>query len=221
MPRDTALDVRGIGDYRTSLFPQEAKAIARAVLERQHEFSTGRASARAAMHRLGLTSRCIPVGPDREPVWPPGYIGSITHNEGLCATVFRKRNHIVGIGIDLASADPLQVELRRFICTTRERQGASAVSASMAEDPHKMIFAAKEAVYKALFPTVGRFIDFHEVEIQWDGSFKTCRPVFISDDLKEFGATTSVTLLATDRDIAAVAWHADPRRRYRSAANTV
>lgn len=70
VPPGTAVDVRHVGDHHGALFPVEREAILRAVRRRRRDFSTGRASARAAVSALGLEPQAIPVGPNREPSGP-------------------------------------------------------------------------------------------------------------------------------------------------------
>lgn len=204
IPAGTGLDVRDIADYYTSLFLVEQHAISHAVPKRKREFSTGRASARAAMSALGVAHQEVPVGPSREPIWPEGYIGSISHSAELCVAMARKQDQIWALGTDLTTTDPLDIELHDLICTAEERRDASLASSATA-DVHKLIFSAKEALYKALFPSVRRFIDFHEVSIQLDLGSGTWRPKFAATDLA-LGASIEGSFLVTDREIVATAW---------------
>ena len=71
----------------TTLYPEEAMAIERAVDKRRAEFTRGRACAREALSELGVPPQPIPVGTHRQPVWPLGVVGSITHCKGLVVAV--------------------------------------------------------------------------------------------------------------------------------------
>ena len=52
----------------------------KAVQKRKAEFLAGRYCARAALAQLdGSLAVNIGIGANREPLWPPGFVGSITH----------------------------------------------------------------------------------------------------------------------------------------------
>ena len=143
------------------LYPDEASAVARAVPSRRTEFSLGRACARRALAELGIPALSIPVGASRQPVWPDGFVGSITHTVGLTASVAAPTFRIAAIGLDAEPAHPLPDEVRRLVLTPSEmRQGVPV--------EETVIFSAKEAVYKALFPRGGRWLDFLDVEVTLD-----------------------------------------------------
>ena len=61
------------------VFPGEEDLIANAVDSRRREFVTARRCAREALAKLGHAPGPIRVGPRREPQWPTGLVGSITH----------------------------------------------------------------------------------------------------------------------------------------------
>ena len=51
------------------------------------EFRHGRACARLALGRIGAGAHDIPVGASREPIWPTGVVGSISHAGTAAAAV--------------------------------------------------------------------------------------------------------------------------------------
>src|SRR5580692_9704966 len=61
------------------LFPIEISVIASAAPPRMATFRAGRACARGALKELGSRNVAIPIGPSGAPIWPPGFVGSITH----------------------------------------------------------------------------------------------------------------------------------------------
>jgi 4'-phosphopantetheinyl transferase EntD len=67
------------------LIPAEVAVISRAVEKRRREFQTVRHCARRALDELGLPPAAIPPGGHREPLWPPGVVGSLTHCTGYRA----------------------------------------------------------------------------------------------------------------------------------------
>lgn len=120
--------------------------------KRLAEFRAGRAAAREALAALGLPDRAIPAGADRAPIWPMGVHGAISHSDRLCLAVVGWQRRI---GLDLEPATPLEADLRGTILIGAE-MGASDLGA-------KLIFSAKEAVYKAQYPLTRQIIGFESV----------------------------------------------------------
>jgi len=195
-----------VEDRLQSLYEVEREAVVRAVPSRQWEFATGRVCARAALAALGAPPQPIPVGGNREPLWPAGFIGSITHDAGVCVAVARVRNGIQGIGIDLATAEPLPREIRSMVCTPDEDLDRVPPEAS-AVDPFKLLFSAKEALYKAIYGEVRRFVDFQEVTVEIDHEANAWRPAFLSPDLtRALGGRVQGSFLVSGGFILTGAW---------------
>lgn len=79
-------------------------SIARSVRKRQAEFLFGRLAARLALGAaLGPVQAQaeIAIGTAREPCWPAGSLGSISHGDGCAAAVALAAGQHQGIGIDL------------------------------------------------------------------------------------------------------------------------
>lgn len=162
-----------VADHRDELFPTERPAVARAVEKRVREFATGRHLARLAFDFLGLPRAGIPSGQAREPLWPKGCIGSITHSEELAIAAVAASGALRSIGIDLEVVQRVTPELYTRLMTPRERgllQDADSRTPGL-------LFSAKEAGYKAVNPLVGKFIGFQEaeVDVDWPGRRFTLR----------------------------------------------
>jgi 4'-phosphopantetheinyl transferase EntD len=67
------------------LFPKEQAVITWAVEKRRREFRTVRLCARRALRELNLAPVAVLSGEHREPLWPPGVVGSMTHCTGYRA----------------------------------------------------------------------------------------------------------------------------------------
>lgn len=148
--------------------PDESVAIARAVPARQREFHGGRAAARQAMAQLGLRRQPIPMGPDRAPVWPAGVVGSITHAKGICLAGVAPVEKWAMIGIDLEAAQALDADLVGEICDRKEHAWAATQP-----DPGlaaKRIFSAKEAAYKAQYPSSRAILGFDAMHVTMGAS---------------------------------------------------
>lgn len=151
----------------SGLWPVEAVAMTRAIPKRRAEFAAGRRAARAAMDALDLPAAAIPQGPDRAPQWPAGLIGSIAHCDTLCIAVVAQIGTYRSIGIDIEPATALDADLNAIVCSPAERDW-------MAKQPDpglaaKIVFGAKEAVYKAQYPLTGAVIGFQEVTLVFTG----------------------------------------------------
>src|SRR5262249_37853627 len=144
------------------LLPEEATQLgARVVAKRRREFTLGRACARRALDSLGIHGVAVPRGADREPVWPPGITGSITHCAGDCAAVVARQEHVASIGIDAEVHAPLPDGVAEMVCTLAEQRWVRSLPDAGVHWP-TLIFSAKESIYKAWFPLARRWLGFKD-----------------------------------------------------------
>lgn len=167
VPRCVAV-VDTFGDRDTDLYPEEQAAVARAVDKRRREFTTVRACAREAMARLGVAPAPIVPGPHGAPTWPAGVIGSMTHCQGYRASALALRRDVLTIGIDAEPDAPLPDGVLSSVALDSEVAALGRLAAThpgVAWD--RLLFSAKESVYKAWFPLTGKWLDFAEAEISF------------------------------------------------------
>jgi enterobactin synthetase component D / holo-[acyl-carrier protein] synthase len=151
------------------LFPEEAVLLARAVDKRRHEFATGRHCARAALARLGVPPAPLLPGPRGAPRWPAGVVGSITHCDGYRAAAVARDRNVVTLGLDAEPADPLPDGVMRLVFDVGERAWIRELGAARPEVCwDRLLFSAKESVYKAWFPLAGRWLGFAEASVTVD-----------------------------------------------------
>ena len=135
---------------------------------RQAEFLAGRLCARMALARYGLHNHVVRSGTHREPLWPPGMIGSITHNAGRAAAVACPAGSLGGIGIDLETRigpDALAA-VAALAVSPREYDYLRALAGSEPVDQLlTVVFSAKESFFKAAFGRVGAYFDFDAAEV--------------------------------------------------------
>ncbi|MEU6410449.1 4'-phosphopantetheinyl transferase superfamily protein [Microbispora sp. NPDC046933] len=158
-----------------TLFPEERPLIARAVDRRRREFVTGRHCARLALARIGVTPVPIPRGERGAPVWPAGAVGSITHCSGYRAAAVASTNVARAVGIDAEPHEPLPEEVLSTIASPEEIAALRALGDADGEICwDRILFSAKESVYKVWFPLTGRWLDFSEavVGIEPSGAFR-------------------------------------------------
>lgn len=109
------------------------------------------------------------------PQWPAGVVGSITHCDGYRAAAVARDDHLRAIGIDAEPHDALPDGVLDTITRPAEREQLHRL-ATTAPGCHwdRLLFSAKESVYKAWFPLTGRWLDFTEADVTIDavsGSF--------------------------------------------------
>jgi 4'-phosphopantetheinyl transferase EntD len=148
------------------LFAEEELVIGHAVPVRRREFATVRGCARACLSRLGYPQLPILPGVGGAPVWPVGVRGSMTHCAGYAAAAIGRSSQIIGIGIDAEPDAPLPDGVLDLVATAAERERLAATRvASESLNWDRLLFSAKEAVYKAWFPLVGEWLDHQQAEI--------------------------------------------------------
>jgi 4'-phosphopantetheinyl transferase EntD len=185
-----AAELRVPGDP-CMLEPEEAAAVARAVTKRAQEFAAGRLCARRALERFGVTRVVVRAASDRQPVWPPGFLGSITHTKGFCAAVVAERGALRGLGLDSEAADAVEARLWPSICVASELDWMGQWPAEARSRAATLVFAAKEAFYKAQYPSSGEFMSFSDLEVA------PCGAQVLEGSLS-FAPTRSLAVLAGD-----------------------
>jgi enterobactin synthetase component D / holo-[acyl-carrier protein] synthase len=159
----------------STMFSDEAAAVAGAGAERRREFGTVRWCARKALRQLGVPAVPILPNEDRAPRWPVGVVGSMTHCAGYRAAVVARSDALCGVGIDAEPHAALPPAVLEFVLRDEERARLPALAdAGAALHWDRIVFCAKESVYKAWFPLTGRWLDFEDVSItvQLDGTFE-------------------------------------------------
>lgn len=148
-----------------SLFPIEQSGLGRAVEQRTNEFKLGRFCARTALTQLGYDWMPIPIGPSREPIWPDGVTGSITHCNGYVAAAVAHTCIVSALGIDAELNLPLPEEVVASILNPEEIDAIDGLP-SVGIHWDRLIFSAKESVFKAWFPRQRSWLEFHECAIR-------------------------------------------------------
>jgi 4'-phosphopantetheinyl transferase EntD len=147
------------------LAPEEAAVVANAVPKRVGEFTAGRLCARRALAELGVVDIPIRAAPDRQPIWPEGIVGSITHTEGLCAVVVAERKLLRGIGIDVEPAASVKSALWPRILVRAELDWLDSLEGHERAAAATLIFSAKEAAYKCQYPATGEHLSFCDLNV--------------------------------------------------------
>jgi len=168
-------------------------SIGRSVTKRQAEFLMGRLAAGEAvgalreggcehpspMNRLlqgpGVHDHVtIGIGDLRQPIWPQGMVGSITHAGRYATAVVAEsprsagNGGIHGIGIDIERriAPETRESIESTVVTATEQAFLRSVGGDL---PYDMLltvaFSAKESFFKGSFASVGAYFDFDAVDL--------------------------------------------------------
>jgi 4'-phosphopantetheinyl transferase EntD len=168
VPAGVACSEAFADDPADTLFPAEQDVVARAVAKRRNEFTGVRGCARRALAALGLPPAPILPGERGAPGWPAGVVGSMTHCDGYRGAALARQKQVRTIGIDAEPDAPLPDGVLAAIALEPEVQ----MLRRLAEDggPHwdRLLFSAKESVYKAWFPLARSWLNFEEARVTFD-----------------------------------------------------
>ncbi|MEV8593961.1 4'-phosphopantetheinyl transferase superfamily protein [Streptomyces sp. NPDC052012] len=165
----TVVVVEARGDEGTDapLFPAEEALMAKVVDKRRREFTAVRSCARRAMEKLGVPAQPVLPGDRGAPGWPAGLMGSMTHCDGYCAAALVRAGDLASLGIDAEVHAPLPEGVLSAVALPAETVRIGRLSAERPEVHwDRLLFSAKESVYKAWFPLTGKWLDFTEADIE-------------------------------------------------------
>lgn len=204
VPESPVLEASGI-----SLPP----ALHRAVPSRQVEYLAGRACAVEACRSLGLPATAPGTGPNREPVWPQGVTGSISHSHGQALAVVSSTRTCRSLGVDIERIVDRQKAEQLFgmVATQAECECLLPLTNGSKELAFTLLFCAKEAIFKATWPLVRRFIDFDEPVLMscQAGRLNFVPSAALTADLGSL-ELPAVSYEVTQSNVTALCWyHAD------------
>jgi 4'-phosphopantetheinyl transferase EntD len=130
-------------------------------LLRRRASGAARLAARAALAEIGgPVDAILPRAPGGFALWPQGFCGSLAHDEGLAVAVAARARDVVALGVDVEPAQALPDDVAEIALLPSERRAC-------ARDPAlaRAIFAAKEAVYKAVNPIQGCAPEYEDIEV--------------------------------------------------------
>ena len=186
---DTAIAMTSIGDYQTALLGAEINDHREMGQARRDSFSSGRYCVRAAQAELVIPAQEI-GRIERAPIWPQYCTGSISHSASVAVAALS--TSLTGVGVDIERQGRVTRKLWPKLFTEEE----TAWLATAPEFCADLMFSAKEAGYKAIYPLGQRFIGFHEARIELDLARQQFR-------IKYLGSHTANKLL----DAGTGYWH--------------
>jgi 4'-phosphopantetheinyl transferase EntD len=126
---------------------------------RRLDHAAGRDAARRALEGAGLPAGEIRKRADGSPWWPDGVVGSIAHDAGWAVAVAGRSADAAALGLDVTADVPIvDHAMRDLVLAPAERRddGGDASRATV-------VFAAKEAVFKAVNPRWGIWLEHHDL----------------------------------------------------------
>ena len=142
-------------------------------VSRKEHYRSGRICAGEVLSKLGTLGQPVLRDPQtREPLWPEGISGAITHSGKWAAAAAGKTSDVSGIGIDLEDLER-QVDSRisRHVCIPEEQKWLQECGEDFLEQNLKIIFSAKESIFKAFFPYTRTYLHFHDARILMEQTF--------------------------------------------------
>ena len=142
-------------------------------VSRKEHYRSGRICAGEVLSKLGTRGQPVLRDPQtQEPLWPEGISGAITHSGNWAAAAAGKTSEVSGIGIDLEDLER-QVDSRisRHVCIPEEQKWLQECGEDFLEQNLKIIFSAKESIFKAFFPYTRTYLHFHDARILMEQTF--------------------------------------------------
>jgi 4'-phosphopantetheinyl transferase EntD len=191
-------------DSGVPLFAEELALLGDAFESRRREFATARRCAHEALAALGFGPAPILRGAKREPLWPDGIVGSITHCRGYRAAAVAHCQDMLTIGIDAEPDEPMPDGIGRRVFRAEEREWLAR--APIGVNWGRVIFSAKESIYKSWYPLTGRWLGFDEAIVTIDPQTDTFQArLLASPEHRDLTRLTGRFLVADGLVLTAVA----------------
>lgn len=163
-------------EVQATLSPEEWALLSpSAVAVRRRHFTLGRLAAQRALKKAGVEDFSILKGERGEPIWPSLFVGTITHAGDLAAAAIAPKADYAGIGLDVEELSrQVDMGITSHICLPEElewiHRGADEVGGIAVDENArlKMLFSAKEAVFKAFYPIEEIYLDFVDASLHYE-----------------------------------------------------
>ena len=143
-----------------ALLAEEEHSMASPRIDVRRASGAARIVGRQLLARIGYAACAVPRSPSGAPLWPTGVTGSFAHDDRVAVAAVALCRNVAAVGIDVEPAEVLPPDLLDMVATPQERR-------RLGSDPYRgrLLFAAKEAVYKAVYPLDRLFLEYHDVEV--------------------------------------------------------
>ncbi len=155
-----------VADVSPDAIPRELK-LANVAVKRQLEYAAGRIAARKAIEATGHNSEFPKTGDARQPLWPNGLVGSISHTDAIAVAVVALLDNFDGVGLDVERMQEIDLSTAEQFLTQRELTSLADSANDIERFALLRAFSYKEALYKCVYPKIQKYIDFLEVELDY------------------------------------------------------
>lgn len=158
----------------------------KAVVKRKAEFLAGRHCANLCLRQWAIEDYVVKAGQNREPLWPSGLVGAISHSHTYAMTIVADASEYMGVGVDvetLVEFDTAQRLKSQILTPSEDRRYAHE------KDFHEIFticFSLKESFFKAAYPRVQKYFDFSAVtviDIEWSDELQGSVHFELNDNL--------------------------------------
>jgi len=137
--------------------------------KRRKDFSTGRHCAHEVLKKMGAQTFEILTGPRKEPIWPEGFTGSISHSKELAGAVAALSSKLLTIGLDIEKNGRVKAEMWDLLFQPQEQEYLRTITPAEQLFYTTLFFSMKESFYKLQHPLTNSFLGFTDVEINEKG----------------------------------------------------
>ncbi|MER9317176.1 4'-phosphopantetheinyl transferase superfamily protein [Mesorhizobium sp. M0659] len=145
------------------LLPQEARSIPSRLPLMRRASGAARWIAHELLADMGLNGVAILRGSSGAPVWPHGVTGSLAHDDEIAVAAVAPLSHVASLGIDIEPALPLPDDIFALVAVPADRIDATDLCLA-----GRILFAAKEAVYKAAYPLDREVLGYEDITVDLD-----------------------------------------------------
>lgn len=163
-PNETTDAVRGL-DRVLANVPPTLRTVAP---KRLATFVAGRFCAAGALEQAGHDrSADVAMERDGAPIWPHGYLGSITHTDRVAGAVAAPSRSALGIGIDCERliSPEREAELTPRVCPEWATVWGHGDQPFTGPELVTLVFSGKESIYKCLYPLTRTFLEFRDIRV--------------------------------------------------------
>ncbi|MDP9587690.1 UNVERIFIED_ORG: 4'-phosphopantetheinyl transferase EntD [Shinella zoogloeoides] len=144
------------------LLPEEASALRARRPAARRASGAARALARHLLKNEGMADAIIGRSATGAPLWPPGVIGSLAHDDEMAVAAIARAADVPSVGIDVEPADPLPDDIAALVFHDGDAVGGVEPMLS-----GRALFSAKEAVYKAVHPLDGEILGYEHIRVDF------------------------------------------------------
>ena len=134
---------------------------------RMQDFCGGRYCAHQCLTNFNV-SEAILRTEYGEPIWPDGFIGSISHSKFLSGAIVMPETGFRAVGLDIETIGRVSQNLWPLFFTTGEIDWLQSKPYQYQCFFATLFFSFKEAFYKMQFPITQSFVDYHQCIITYD-----------------------------------------------------